>query len=107
MSALRTCLACGLEGHDVSMVLIDHDDKRRSDYLTIAEQRVVDVAIVAAEDHRGVKGFEYAQVRERYISEPRCRDKAACAARVGAMEAAESPKADVAEDVAVGPSWML
>lgn len=100
--AVRTCLACGLEDHDVAMVLIDHDDALRADYLPIADQRVVEVAIVAAEDHRGVKGFDYAQVRERYISEPRCRDRSACAARVVAMEPPKPPPADAEE----GPSWM-
>lgn len=100
---MRTCLACGVEDRDVAMTLVDRDDKLRPDYLPIAEQRVVDVAIVSAEDHRGITGFDYAQVRERYISEPRCRDKAACAARVKAMEAPTPPPADVEQE---GPSWM-
>jgi hypothetical protein len=104
VTAIRSCLACGAESHDVAMVLIDHDDKQRPDYLPLAEQRVVEVPIVSAEDQRGVKGFEYAQVRERYISEPRCRDKAACQGRVKALQPIEAPSADRAEE---GPSWLL
>ena len=73
----------------------------------VAEQRVVSVALVSAETSRGVTGFDYPEVRERYISEPRCRDKAACRERVRALQPSPPPQADAAEEEAVvRPSWM-
>jgi len=100
---LRTCLACGPEGRDVAMVLIDHDDPRSLDYLPVSEQPIVSVPLVSAETNHGITGFEYPEVRERYISEPRCRDKAACAARVKALQPPAAAPADAEE----GPTWLL
>lgn len=99
MSTLRSCLACGIEGHDVAMTLVE---------VKATEQRVVSVGLVSAETSRGVQGFAYADVRERYVAEPRCRDKAACRERVAALaapvDAVVPPKADADEE---GPSWLL
>ena len=69
------------------------------------EQRVVQVAIPVAETQRGVAGFEYQDVREQWIHEPRCRDKVACAERVKALEPVVVALAEpVVEE---GPSWLL
>ena len=99
VTALRSCLACGVEDRDVAMTLVE---------VKATEQRVVSVALVSAETSRGVTGFDYPEVRERYISEPRCRDKAACRRRVaelaGPVDAAPPPKANADEE---GPSWLL
>jgi len=69
------------------------------------QQRVVSVGLVSAETSRGISGFAYSDVRERYISEPRCRDKAACRKRVEAM--AEPTDVVAPPAVEEGPSWLL
>jgi hypothetical protein len=101
---IHTCLACTITSHDVAMTLIDLEDKQSPDYVPTAEQRVVSVPLVSAETNRGITGFDYSEVRERYINEPRCRDKKACAARVKALQPAPPPPADAREE---GPSWLL
>ncbi len=72
------------------------------------DQRIVSVGLVSAETSRGISGFAYSDVRERYISEPRCRDKAACGARVKALaeptDVVAPPAADVVDE---GSSWLL
>jgi hypothetical protein len=92
---MRTCLACGVEDRDVAMRLID---------VPPAEQRVVQAALVASEDQRGVKGFEYSDVREAFIAEPRCRDRSACAARVRALQPVAPAGSAADEDLL--PSWL-
>ena len=99
MTALRTCLACGVEDRDVAMTLVE---------VKATEQRVVNVGLVSAETNRGITGFDYRDVREQWVSEPRCRDKAACRKRVADLarpvDAAPPPKANADEE---GPSWLL
>jgi hypothetical protein len=97
VSTKRTCLACGQEGWEevVAMTLVD---------LEREEQRVVNVALAATETNRGVTGFTYLDVRERYVPEPRCRDRRACAGRVKALEPVAEPAAAEAQEV---QSWLL
>lgn len=96
----HTCLACGTTSDDVRMTVVDLE----AEGTKTPDQRVIDVALPSSTDQRGrVTGFDYVQARERYVNEPRCRDKAACRARVRAMESPKPPPADAAEE---GPSWM-
>jgi hypothetical protein len=72
---VRTCLACGHEGWDVSMTLVEFEDPV-----------MVEVAIAVSEDRRGrVLGNEIRRVPGRYGAEWRCHDKAACADRLLAL----------------------
>lgn len=89
----HTCLACGDTSDDVRMTVVEVEPD---------EQRIVEVPIVSAEERGQIRGFDYVPALERYASEPRCRDKAACRARVEAMEAPKPAPADVEE----GPTWM-
>lgn len=71
MSDVRTCLACGHEGPDVRMTLVEY-----------ADPRPVEVTIPVAHDRHGrVTGNETRTVPGRYGSEWRCSDHAACAGR--------------------------
>ena len=56
MTALRSCLACGVEDRDVAMTLVE---------VKATEQRVVNVGLVSAETNRGITGFDYRDVREQ------------------------------------------
>ena len=96
VTAIRSCLACGVEDRDVAMSLVE---------VKAADQRVVNVGLVSAETNRGITGFDYRDVREQWVSEPRCRDKAACRGRIRAMDPSPPPPpADAAEEE--GPSWL-
>ena len=88
MSRRLTCLACGLESwdSDVAMTLVEVDER---------EARVVSQPLVTALDGHGrPAGMEYRDVRELYISEPRCRDRRACHDRVAALEPAVESVSD-------------
>lgn len=108
--ALHACLACGVRDADVHMALVDLEDEG----VTVGEQRLVEVPIVVAEDRHQVRGMEYREVRERYVNEPRCRDRAACRRRqdawraTQAMQVATPPAADATRLITPErrPSWI-
>jgi hypothetical protein len=93
---MHTCLACGYKGFDVAMRLVEVDEQ---------EARIVDVAITTHEDSHGrPTGMDVRQVRERYVNEPRCRDRKACrereAAALAEWEASRQQPAEASEDLA-------
>jgi hypothetical protein len=72
---VRTCLACGHEGHDVTMSLVEYSDPLP-----------VEVAIPVSHDGRGrVIGNEVRTVPGRYGAEWRCTDGVACAERLASL----------------------
>ena len=83
--------------------------------VTVSDQRVVDVAMVSGETRHGVAGLDYRQVRERYVSEPRCGDRAACRVRRAEFEPAvprpepmDEPAIPAADaGVPVEEEWLL
>ena len=87
MSAPLACLACGFEGWDVRMRLIQVPE---------AERRMVNVALSVNERHGQQHEFAYREVPEQYVREPRCRDVAACGERLATLEL--DAMASVAQD---------
>lgn len=82
MTVVKACLLCGTEDRDVVVSLVE---------IPKDEQRVVSVSIVTIETKQGPTAFDQRDVRERYAAMPRCRDRAACAVRVAAIECAHAP----------------
>lgn len=69
---LRTCLACGHRGTDVSMALVEYPDPQP-----------VEIALPVAHDRSGrVTGNELRTVAGRFGSEWRCRDRTGCDGRL-------------------------
>jgi hypothetical protein len=97
---MHTCLACGQKDYDVRLTLIEVPQE---------EQRVVDVSVVTAEDSHGrPTAMEQRQVRELYATEPRCRDRRACAEREAAALAEWQAQQKRAEPAAQeDTSWLL
>lgn len=76
----RTCLACGASGTDVAMALVEYPDPQP-----------VEVALPVAVDRHGrVVGNEMRRVPGRFGSEWRCRDHAACNARLEEQRRAQA-----------------
>lgn len=82
MSRVLACLACGAESRDVSMRLVE---------VPAPDRRTVSAHTPVGETNRGPAGFEYRDVPERYVPEPRCHDADACQERVWAIAASEQP----------------
>jgi hypothetical protein len=74
-----TCMRCGHEGTDVRMALADLEEEARQDREPMGR---VTVAMPDNDSRHGPSGMTYVEVPARYGREPRCRDRAACAARV-------------------------
>jgi hypothetical protein len=74
-----TCMRCGHEGTDVRMALADLEGEAKQDREPLGR---VTVAMPVDESRNGPRALAYAEVPARYGNEPRCRDRAACAARV-------------------------
>ena len=108
---ILTCLACGHADPGVRMGVVDLEEEG----VTVTDQRVVDVAMVSGETRHGVAGLDYRQVRERYVSEPRCGDRAACRVRRAELpplptrpEPMDEPAIPAADaPLGEGDSWLL
>lgn len=98
MTTPHTCLSCGLRDYDVRMALVDlADPKANLHPVEEPDQRIVEVPVTTMTDGHGrPTGMEYHQVRERYVTEPRCRDRAACLTRARAAEEESEPAEDLA-----------
>lgn len=75
MSAPRTCLACGHEGYDVVMRLVE-----------IPEAQAREVEVFLPLDRSENATPRPVTVRETYVNEPRCVDVDACRLRAQSME---------------------
>lgn len=82
MSAKATCTGCGFEGYDadVKMRLVDLIDEEGYTEATLPRQIV---ELPATQINKPPDKVEAAQ---RYVREPRCRDKVACKARIADYE---------------------
>ena len=68
---------------------------------------MVIVGIPTVEGPRGPRGLEQREVPARYGREPRCADRAACAARAAAAREPMTTAAPAApDDVEEVPSWL-
>jgi hypothetical protein len=76
MTPVNRCLRCGHEGTDVSAILVDLEAEAKAD-----GGRISDVEVVQEIHHRHVTERHKAVVPERYGTEWRCRDRAACSLR--------------------------
>ncbi|MFZ0324602.1 MAG: hypothetical protein WAN48_10770 [Actinomycetes bacterium] len=103
MSRILACLACGIESRDVSMRLVE---------VPAPDRRTVQAHTPLGETNRGPAGFEYRDVPERYVNEPRCHDADACQERVWAMAPLRVPEPVVVapepadEPESAVPSWL-
>lgn len=100
MSRPMSCTACGIEDYEVRMRLVDLVTE---DGLAELELPVTRVSLPA---HRMQDPDDTVEAHQRYVREPRCRDRSACRARVVAYETpapVQPPPAPVEET----PAWTI
>jgi hypothetical protein len=91
MTAVLPCLRCGHEGVDVAAVLVDLEAEAKLDGSGIR-----DIEVVQEIQHRHITERVRSTVPERYGTEWRCRDRAACARRYRELSAPPEPMAAAA-----------
>jgi len=101
MTAAERCLRCGHQGTDVAAKLVNLEAEAQAE-----GTRVRSVEVVQEIEHRHVTERRAVTVPERFGAEWRCRDRAACDARLAGVSPMAVPPPAASDGEEEVPSWL-